>query len=168
LPGHRNEPKRHQERALLVKEAEMGTKVRDVMTTRPRAVTADTPVTQVAELMEAEDVGAIPVLDGEQLTAIVTDRDIVLRAVAKGKDPRGMPVREVFSTEIITVTPDQDLSDALQIMAVNQVRRLPVVDDDNRLVGVVSQADVALEAREKAVGEMVEEISRPPEGPRQI
>ena len=71
----------------------MGTKVRDVMTARPRAVTADTPVTQVAELMESEDVGAIPVLDGEQLTAIVTDRDIVLRAVAKGKDPRGMPVR---------------------------------------------------------------------------
>ena len=146
----------------------MGTKVRDVMTARPRAVTADTPVTQVAELMESEDVGAIPVLDGEQLTAIVTDRDIVLRAVAKGKDPRGMPVREVFSTEVITVTPDQDLSDALQVMATNQVRRLPVVDDDNRLVGVVSQADVALEAREKAVGEMVEEISRPPEGPRQI
>ncbi len=146
----------------------MGTKVRDVMTARPRAVTADTPVTQVAELMASEDVGAIPVLDGEQLTAIVTDRDIVLRAVAKGKDPRGMPVREVFSTEVITVTPDQDLSDALQAMATNQVRRLPVVDDDNRLVGVVSQADVALEAREKAVGEMVEEISRPPEGPRQI
>ena len=146
----------------------MGTKVRDVMTARPRAVTADTPVTQVAELMEAEDVGAIPVLEGEQLTAIVTDRDIVVRAVAKGKDPRGMPVREVFSTEIVTVTPDQDLSDALQLMAANQVRRLPVVDDENRLVGVVSQADVAIEAREKAVGEMVEEISRPPEGPRQI
>jgi CBS domain-containing protein len=146
----------------------MGTKVRDVMTTRPRAVTSDTPVTEVAELMEAEDVGSIPVLEGEQLTAIVTDRDIVVRAVAKGKDPRGMPVREVYTTEIISVSPDQDLSDALRIMAANQVRRLPVVDDDNRLVGVVSQADVAMEAKEKAVGEMVEEISRPPEGPRGV
>jgi CBS domain-containing protein len=146
----------------------MGTKVRDVMTTRPRAVTSDTPVTQVAELMEAEDVGSIPVLEGEQLTAIVTDRDIVVRAVAKGKDPRGMPVREVFTTEIVTVGPDQDLSDALRIMASNQVRRLPVVDEENRLVGVVSQADVALEAKEKSVGEMVEEISRPPEGPRSV
>jgi CBS domain-containing protein len=146
----------------------MGTKVSDVMTTRPRAVTSDTPVTQVAELMEAEDVGSIPVLEGEQLTAIVTDRDIVIRAVAKGKDPRGMPVREVCSTEIITVSPDQDLSDALRIMATNQVRRLPVVDEENRLVGVVSQADVAMEAKEKSVGEMVEEISRPPEGPRGI
>jgi CBS domain-containing protein len=146
----------------------MGTKVRDVMTTRPRAVTSDTPVTQVAELMEAEDVGSIPVLEGEQLTAIVTDRDIVVRAVAKGKDPRGMPVREVVTTEIVTVGPDQDLSDALQLMAANQVRRLPVVDEENRLVGVVPQADVALEAKEKSVGEMVEEISKPPEGPRGV
>jgi CBS domain-containing protein len=146
----------------------MGTKVRDVMTERPRVVTSDTPVTQVAELMESEDVGSIPVLDGEQLTAIVTDRDIVVRALAKGKDPRGMPVREVFSTEIITVGPDQDLSEALQIMAANQVRRLPVVDEENRLVGVVSQADVAIGAKEKSVGEMVQEISRPPEGPRGV
>ena len=146
----------------------MGTKVRDVMTERPRAVTSDTPVTQVAELMESEDVGSIPVLEGEQLTAIVTDRDIVVRALAKGKDPRGMPVREVFTTEIITVGPDQDLSDALQIMAANQVRRLPVVDEENRLVGVVSQADLAMEAKEKSVGEMVQEISRPPEGPRGV
>ena len=79
-----------------------------------------------------------------------------------------MPVREVYSTEIVTVGPDQDLSDALQIMAANQVRRLPVVDAENRLVGVVSQADVALGAKEKSVGEMVEEISKPPEGPRGV
>ena len=146
----------------------MGTKVRDVMTTRPRAVTSETPVTEVAELMDAEEIGSIPFHEGGQLTAMVTDRDIVIRAIAKGKDPRGMPVREVFTTEIITVGPDQDLSDALQIMAANKVRRLPVVDDDNRLVGVVSQADVAMEAKEKSVGEMVEEISRPPEGPRGV
>jgi CBS domain-containing protein len=146
----------------------MGPKVRDVMTTRPRCVTSDTPISQVAELMESEDVGAIPVLDGDTLRAMVTDRDIVVRAVAKGKDPRGMPVREVSSTELVTVGPDQSLSDALHLMAANQVRRLPVVDEENRLVGVVSQADVALEAKEKAVGEMVEEISKPPEGPRSV
>ncbi|MBA2741728.1 MAG: CBS domain-containing protein [Actinobacteria bacterium] len=144
----------------------MATKVRDVMTGRPRCVTSDTPVTQVAELMESEDVGSIPVLDGEQLSGIVTDRDIVLRAVAKGKDPRGMPVREVCSSEVVSVGPDQNLSDALELMATNQVRRLPVVDDENRLVGVLSQADVALEAKERDVGELVGQISRPPEGPR--
>jgi CBS domain-containing protein len=145
----------------------MGTKVRDVMSTRPRAVSPDTPVSQVAELMESEDVGSVPVVENDQLSGVVTDRDIVIRAVAKGKDPRGMPVREVSSRDIVSIGPDEDLSEALQLMATNQVRRLPVVDDENRLVGVVAQADIALEAKEKAVGEMVEEISRPPVGPRQ-
>jgi CBS domain-containing protein len=144
----------------------MGTKVRDVMTERPRSVTPDTPVNQVAELMETEDVGAIPLVEGERLIGMVTDRDIVVRAVARGKDPRGMPAREVSSQDLITVEPDTNLSDALQLMARYQVRRLPVVDEDDRLVGVVSQADVALETKDKTTGELVEQISRPPDGPR--
>jgi CBS domain-containing protein len=144
----------------------MGTKVREVMTIRPRGVSVETPIGQAAELMESEDVGALPVLDGEQLAGMVTDRDIVIRAVAKGKDPRGMPVREIATRDVVSVRPDEDLSEALRLMASHQVRRLPVVDDDNRLVGVLAQADVALEAKEKAVGEMVEGISKPPEGPR--
>jgi|SRR6266508_2163903 CBS domain-containing protein len=144
----------------------MGTHVSDVMTTRPRAVTPDTPVTQVAELMREEDVGAIPVVQDDKLVGMVTDRDIVVRAVAQGKDPRGMPVAEVSSRELVTVDPDQDLSDALQLMAQHQVRRLPVVDEDNHLIGVVSQADVAREVKDKAAGELLEDISRPPTGPR--
>jgi CBS domain-containing protein len=146
----------------------MGTKVREAMTGRPRAVTPDTPLSQVAEVMEADDIGAVPVLEGEQLRGMVTDRDIVIRAIAKGKDPNGMPVREIFSREVITVGPDDDLSSALELMAEHQVRRLPVVDEDNRLVGIVSQADVALEAKEKEVGQMVGEISKPPEGARPV
>jgi CBS domain-containing protein len=146
----------------------MGKNVRDVMTTRPRAVSPDAPLSQVAELMEAEDVGAIPVVEGDRLLGMITDRDIVVRAIAKGKDPKGMPAREIASQELVTVDPNQDLSDALQLMAQYQVRRIPVVDGDNRLVGVVSQADVAFEAKEKATGELVEEISRPPQGPRTV
>lgn len=146
----------------------MGTKVSEAMTSRPRCVTPDTTLKQVAEVMESDDIGAVPVLDGEQLSGMITDRDIVIRAVAKGKNTDGMPVREIFSRDVVSVGPDDDLSDALQLMATHQVRRLPVVDEDNRLVGIVSQADVALEAREKDVGQMVEEISRAPEGPRQI
>ena len=146
----------------------MATKVRDVMTTRPRCVAPDTPVTQVAELMESEDVGAIPVVEGERLVGIVTDRDIVVRAVAKGEDPRGMPASEVTSRELVTVDPENNLSDALQLMAQYQVRRLPVVDQEENLVGVVSQADVALEAKEKETGNLVEEISQPPTGPRSV
>jgi CBS domain-containing protein len=144
----------------------MGTKVQEVMTDRPRCVTPETPVSQAAELMASEDVGSLPILDGETLAGIVTDRDIVIRAVAKGKDPKGMPVREVASRDLVTVRPDEDLADALKLMASYQVRRLPVVDEDNRLVGVLAQADVALEAKEKAVGEMVEEISKTAPGPR--
>ena len=142
--------------------------VRDVMTARPRCAAPDTPLSQVAELMEAEDIGAIPVVDGDQLAGMITDRDIVVRAIAKGKDPRGMPAREISSGEVVTVGPDHDLSEALHLMAQHQVRRLPVVDDENRLVGVVSQADVAIKAQDKSVGAMVAEISKPLQGPRQL
>ena len=144
----------------------MGTKVREVMTDRPRCVTLDTPISEAASLMESENIGSLPVLEGEELAGMITDRDIVVRAVAKGKDPRGMPVREVVSRELVTVYAEEDLSDALTKIASEQVRRLPVVDEDNRLVGILAQADVALEAKEKTVGEMVEEISRSPSGPR--
>ena len=144
----------------------MGTKVREVMTDRPRCVTMETPISEVAQLMESEDIGSLPVLEGDQLAGMITDRDIVVRAIAQGKDPRGMPVREVASRELVTVYADDDLSNALKKMASEQVRRLPVVDEENRLVGVLAQADVALEVKEKAVGEMVEEISKSPTGPR--
>ena len=144
----------------------MGTKVRDVMTDRPRCVAPDTPVSEAAQLMASEDVGSLPVLEGEQLAGMITDRDIVVRAIAQGKDPRGMPVREVATREVAAIHADEDLSEALTLMASQQVRRLPVIDEDNRLVGVLSQADVAMEAKEKSVGEMVQEISRPDAGPR--
>jgi CBS domain-containing protein len=144
----------------------MGPKVYEVMSDRPRCVTPETLVSEAAQLMESEDVGALPILDGEELAGMVTDRDIVIRAVAKGKDPRGMPVGEVASRELVTIHADDDLADALTLMAREQVRRLPVVDSDNKLVGILAQADIAAEAKEKAVGEMVEEISKSPSGPR--
>jgi len=144
----------------------MGTKVHEVMTDNPRCVTPETLVSEAAQLMESEDVGSLPILDGEQVAGVVTDRDIVIRAIAHGKDPRGMPVREVASRDLVTIRADEDLSEALKLMASHQVRRLPVVDDDNRLVGVLAQADVAIEVKERAVGEMVEEISKTPAGPR--
>jgi CBS-domain-containing membrane protein len=77
-----------------------------------------------------------------------------------------MPARDVASQDLVTVDPETSLSDAMQLMASYQVRRLPVVEDGERLIGVVSQADVALEAKEKTTGELVEHISRPPDGPR--
>lgn len=144
----------------------MGPKVREHMTDRPRCVTPDTSVVEAAELMANEDVGSLPILDGNRLVGVVTDRDIVVRAVAKQKNPQGMPVRDVATGDVVTVRPDEDLSEALKLMASYQVRRLPVVDEDNHLVGVLAQADVAAAAKEKAVGEMVEDISQAPSGPR--
>jgi CBS domain-containing protein len=116
--------------------------------------------------MESEDIGSLPILDGERLAGMVTDRDIVIRAIAKGKDPKGMHVRDIASDEVVTVHADDNLSDALQLMATRQVRRLPVVDENDRLVGVLAQADIAATAKEKSVGEMIEQISKPPTGPR--
>jgi CBS domain-containing protein len=140
----------------------MATKVRDVMTAGPVCVTPDTPVSVVAEVMDADNIGAVPVVEDDRLTGMITDRDIVVRAIARGKDPRGMPVREIYSTDVVAVTPDDKLNDVVSIMAGQQIRRLPVVDGEHHLVGVISQADIAIEAKEKRVGEMVEEISKPP------
>ena len=144
----------------------MTTKVADVMTQRPRAVTPQTTLNEVAAVMETEDVGAVPLVEGDRLVGIVTDRDIVVRAIAKGKDPRGMPAAEVSSRELLTVSPDDDLSEALMLMAQHQVRRLAVTADDDRLVGVISQADIALQGKDKDTGQVVGDISRQPQGPR--
>jgi CBS domain-containing protein len=143
-----------------------GPKVREVMTDQPRCVTPETPVSEAARLMKTEDVGSLPILEGEKVTGVVTDRDIVIRAVAEEKDPRGMPVREVASRDLVTIGQDEDLSEALKLMASYQVRRIPVVDQDDRLVGVVAQADVAREMKEKDSGQMLQEISQTPTGPR--
>jgi CBS domain-containing protein len=143
-----------------------GPKVREVMTDRPRCVTPDTPVSEAARLMKSDDVGSLPILEGERLAGIVTDRDIVLQAVAEEKDPRGMPVREVASRELVTIGPEEDLSEALKLMASHQVRRIPVVDEDSRLVGIVAQADIAREMKDKDSGQMLQGISQMPTGPK--
>jgi CBS domain-containing protein len=134
--------------------------VRDAMTPEVRTVSPAQSLTAAAEVMKGEDVGSVPVVEEGRLTGIVTDRDIVTRAVAERRDPQAVEVDEVASRELVTVEPDQDLDEALALMARHQVRRLPVVEE-GRLVGMLAQADVALEAKEKKVGETVEEISKP-------
>jgi CBS domain-containing protein len=95
------------------KEDRMGTRVSEVMTARPLAVGPDTPISQVAELMATEDVGVLPIVHGDRLLGVITDRDIVVRAVAKGKDPSGMPVSQVATEDVVAVRVDDDLSEAL-------------------------------------------------------
>lgn len=145
----------------------MGTKIADLMTQRPRAVERQTPVQEAARLMELEDVGSLPVVEqGSRLVGLVTDRDIALRIVGRGLDPERTTVGDIASDELVTLTPEHELDDALALMARAQVRRLPIVIRDNELVGMLSQADVATLGKEKLTGELVEEISQPPRGPR--
>jgi CBS domain-containing protein len=138
----------------------MAKRVRDVMTPGVRTVTPSQSLAEAADVMKREDVGSVPVVEEGRLAGIVTDRDIVTRAVAERRDPQSVKVDEVASRELVTVEPEQDLDEALALMARHQVRRLPVVEA-GQLVGMLAQADVALEAKEKKVGETVEEISKP-------
>jgi CBS domain-containing protein len=138
----------------------MAKKISELMTTNPCAIEADKPVTYAAQMMKRENVGLAPIVEGDRLVGTLTDRDIVTRVVAEGKDPQSVAVREVASTDVVSIDPQQDLDEALRLMASNQVRRLPVVEEDGRLVGVLAQADVAREAKEKQTGELVEEISK--------
>jgi len=145
----------------------MGTKIAEVMSDRPRAVTPQTSVREAAQLMEQEDVGSLPVVEeGTRLVGIVTDRDLAVRVLARGSDPEQTQVGQVASTDVVALTPEHDLDEALKLMAREQVRRLPIVAGENQLVGVVSQADVARASKEKTAGEVVEAISEPPRGPR--
>lgn len=138
----------------------MSKSIRDVMSSDPCSIEADKPVAYAAKMMKDEDVGLAPVVEGEQLVGTLTDRDIVTRVVAAGKDPQSVPVKEVASTEVVTVEPERNLDEALQLMAQHKLRRLPVVED-GRLVGVLAQADVARQAKDTETGELVKEISQP-------
>ena len=137
----------------------MGQNIKDVMTSDPRTIDADKSVAYAAKMMRDEDVGLAPVVEGDKLIGMLTDRDIAIRVVAEGKNPEQVTVREVASQQVVTIDPQQDLDEALRIMAKHQVRRLAVVEEDGKLVGVVAQADVAREGDDKKTGKLVEEIS---------
>lgn len=135
-------------------------KIREVMTSDPRSIAPSTTVQEAAKLMRDADVGPIPIVENGTVAGILTDRDIVLRVVAEGKDPASTTVGEVASRDLVTVDPEQTLDEALRLMAKHQVRRLPVSEEDGKLVGIVAQADIALEADDRSTGELVEEISK--------
>jgi CBS domain-containing protein len=143
----------------------MAKSVRDAMTEDPRSIAASASVVEAARLMRDGHIGSLPITDNEQLVGMITDRDIATRVVAEAADPQTTSVEDVYSRDLISVGPDEDLEEALQLMARHQVRRLPVVEN-GRLVGIVAQADIALSENEKKTGELVEAISEPSEGER--
>jgi len=137
----------------------MARSVQDVMTQNPRTVEAAQMVVDAARLMRDENVGIAPVVEGGRLVGTLTDRDVAVRVVAEGRDPGSTSVRDVASTDLVTVDPQQDFEEAVRLMAEHQVRRLPVVEEDGRLVGIIAQADVAQEGDDRQTGQVVQEIS---------
>ena len=139
-------------------------KVKDLMTPSPTVCRPEDTASQAATLMKQEDCGAIPVVkDGGMLVGIITDRDIVVRVVAAGKDPRSTPVSAVMSADPVTLAPDADADEAEKLMADRQVRRLPVVDDGH-LVGILVTAQLARRGDAKDVGETIKGISEAKSG----
>lgn len=139
-------------------------KCSDVMTESLVYSSPEDTVSHVAQLMKTEDIGPVLIIDNEEskrLVGIVTDRDLALKVVAEGRDPQTTKVEEVMTRKVVTCRADDDVENAMKAMAQYQLRRIPVVDNDDRLVGIISHADVATRVDEpKKTAEVVKEISQ--------
>ena len=138
-------------------------KVRELMTKEPTTVEPNATLGEVATLMKQHDCGSIPVVQGGRLVGIVTDRDIVIRGVAAGTDPKTQRVSAIMSADPVTIGPDKDVTDAEKVMADRQIRRLPVVEN-GKLVGIIVTAHIARTGDKRQVGETLKEISGPTSG----
>jgi CBS domain-containing protein len=140
----------------------MGLSVADVMTANPRFVSRVDAVPEAAKVMSEAGVGSVPVVEDSALVGIITDRDITVRVVAAGLDPSRTSVGEVASSDLHSAAPNESLEDAYVRMTTWRIRRLPVVED-NRLVGMLAQADLVHALKDKKAGQLVDEISQPGE-----
>jgi len=136
---------------------------RDVMTKNLVCATPDDNVAEVARLMRENDIGPVPIVDSgdsKRLLGIVTDRDLAMKVVAEGRDPSSTKVRDVMTKEVVTCRADDEVEDTLQAMSKHQLRRILVVDENDTLVGIIAQADVATRMNKpEKTGEVVKEIS---------
>lgn len=138
-------------------------KVSEIMSKNPVCCTPETNLQEVARTMLQEDVGSIPVCEdtnSKRVIGVITDRDIAIRAVAAGRNPSECTVREFMSHPVAVVQIDASVDEAIKTMEDNQIRRLPIVQGNNELVGVVAQADIARSGQDSKTGEMVQEISQ--------
>jgi CBS domain-containing protein len=139
----------------------MTTLARDIMTTEPSCCTAAATLDQVAKMMVQNDCGEIPIVDvAERLIGVITDRDIVCRVVADGKNPMAHTAEQYMSQPVLSVTAETPIDEIVRMMEKHQIRRLPVVDAEGCCVGIIAQADLAWTGREHDVAELVREVSR--------
>lgn len=140
-----------------------GQQVRDVMTPNPVTVGANDSIRDAAQIMAREDTGVVPVVEGKKIIGLITDRDIVVRLVAEGRDAGSAHVNEAMSKSVRSVKEDTPVSEVLDLMSRAQVRRVPVVNDGNELIGIVSIGDISTETnQDNRVGKTVENISEGP------
>jgi CBS domain-containing protein len=140
--------------------------ISDVMTPDVKLVNPDTGLPEIARRMRDEDVGAMPVADQDRLVGMITDRDIVVRALADGRDPSKLTARDVMTDAVLYCYQDQSTKEVLDNMSDIHKRRLPVVDRDKKLVGIVSLGDLAADGPGKRAGEALKDIaSSPPDSP---
>ncbi|MBI4459849.1 MAG: CBS domain-containing protein [Acidobacteria bacterium] len=139
-------------------------KVKELIQREPFCCSVTDTVQEAAKLMKVNDIGSLPVVSDQQLRkleGIVTDRDLCCRTLAEGKDPATTLVEAAMTPDPVTCKPEDDVEDCSKMMQEKQVRRVPVVNDSGSCIGVVAQADIALHAKPKKVGELVAEISKP-------
>ena len=141
----------------------MNMKVKELMTSNPTVVKPEDTVAQAATLMKQEDCGALPVVANGKLVGIITDRDIVIRAIAAGKDARSTKISEVMTADPVTISSDSSDDEAEKLMAKSQVRRLPVVDN-GKLAGILVTAQLARRGNTSELGETIRGISEPKSG----
>jgi len=134
-------------------------KVKEVMHTGVTWVAPDMVVAEVAKKMRDEDIGAVPVGENDRLIGMVTDRDITCRGVAEGADPKNLTARDVMSEGIIFCRDEEEVDDAIRIMEDKKIRRLPVLDDKKRMVGMLSLGDVSSKVPESMSGEVMRAVS---------
>jgi len=133
-------------------------KVSEVMTPNPRTVQLSDTIEDAARIMRDEDTGAVPVIEDDRVVGMITDRDIVIRAVADGDFE--CTIDDIVSDDVVCATPEMTTAEAAELMSEHQIRRLPVVDDDDQLVGIVSLGDIAVkEGRDARTGDTLENIS---------
>ena len=139
-------------------------KCNEVMTKNPVCCLPNDKVAKVAQLMKSKDIGTVPIIENEQtkkLVGIVTDRDLALKIVAEGRDAKSTKAEEVMTRKVVTCRGEDDMQKALDAMSEHQLRRIPVVDNDNRIVGIIAQADVATRVDQPAkTAEVVKDISQ--------
>ena len=135
-------------------------KVSEVMTRDVQTIQPDQPVQEAASFMLSADAGSIPVTEGDRLIGMITDRDIAVRGIAKGYGP-DTPVRELMTDDLVIARIDDDVEDVATKMSEAQVRRLPVIDQDERLCGIVSLGDLSRETDSDCASEALEGVSQP-------